>query len=169
MEVEGERTLRKAGATEAVEFSRAVDARFIGQGSETNLPIPSGDFTSLTPSDIRKRFDETYTHLYGRTYPESAIEFVNFRVRASLPMKLLDLPRLTKTSGKINEAIKGERKAFSGIARDFIPFTVYDRYKFFAGATFSGPAIIEERESTVIVGEEAKVSVDEYGFLWIEL
>jgi N-methylhydantoinase A len=161
--------LRKAGATEAVEFSRAVDARFIGQGSETNLPIPSGDFTSLTPADIRKRFDETYTHLYGRTYPESAIEFVNFRVRASLPMKLLDLPRLTRTSGKINEAIKGERKAFSGVARDFIPFTVYNRYKFFAGATFSGPAIIEERESTVIVGEEAKVSVDEYGFLWIEL
>lgn len=169
MEVEGERTLRKAGATEKVEFSRAVDARFIGQGSETNLPIPAHDFTTLTPAEIRRRFDETYTHLYGRTYPESAIEFVNFRVRASLPMKLLELPRLAKKSGHVKEAIKGERKAFSGIARDFIPFTVYDRYKFFPGASFSGPAIIEERESTVIVGEDAKVRVDEFGFLWIEL
>ena len=169
MEVEGERTLRKAGATETIEFSRAVDARFIGQGSETNLPIPEHDFTTLAPSEIRRRFDETYTHLYGRTYAESAIEFVNFRVRASLPMRLFELPRLPKKNGHIKEAIKGERKAFSGIAHDFIPFTVYDRYKFFSGAMFSGPAIIEERESTVIVGEDAKVRVDEFGFLWIDL
>jgi len=84
-------------------------------------------------------------------------------------MRLFELPRLPKKNGHIKEAIKGERNAFSGIAREFIPFTVYDRYKFFPGANFSGPAIIEERESTVIVGEDAKASVDEFGFLWIEL
>jgi len=32
-----------------------------------------------------------------------------------------------------------------------------------------GPAIIEERESTIIVGEDAKASVDESGFVWINL
>ena len=32
-----------------------------------------------------------------------------------------------------------------------------------------GPAIIEERESTIIVGEDASASVDEYGFVWINL
>jgi N-methylhydantoinase A len=146
-----------------------VDARFIGQGSETNLPIPEGDFTKLTPAEVRRRFDETYSHLYGRTYPESPVEFVNFRVRASLPVRLLELPRLQYTRGRIQDAIKGERRAFSGMARDFIPFTVYDRYKLSPGAEFSGPAIVEERESTVVVGEEAKVRVDEFGFLWIEM
>ncbi len=55
------------------------------------------------------------------------------------------------------------------LARDFIPFTVYNRYKLFPGAAFSGPAIVEERESTVIVGEDAEVKVDEFGFLWIDL
>ncbi len=169
MEAEGERTLRKAGAEEAIGFSRSVDARFIGQGSETNLPIPESDFTTLTPTDIRRRFDETYSHLYGRTYSESPVEFVNFRVRASLPVRLLKLARLQKKRGHIREAIKGERQAFSGLARDFIPFTVYDRYKLFPGATFSGPAIVEERESTVIVGEDAEVKVDEFGFLWITM
>jgi len=171
MEAEGERTLRKAGADDAVEFSRSVDARFIGQGSETNFPIPERDFTTLDPAEVRRRFDETYSRLYGRTYPESPVEFVNFRVRASLPMRLLELPRLPRRgkSGRIQDAIKGERRAFSGVARDFIPFTVYDRYKLFPGAAFSGPAIVEERESTVIVGEDAKVTVDEFGFLWIDL
>ncbi|MEK7327947.1 MAG: hypothetical protein AAB217_22100 [Chloroflexota bacterium] len=71
--------------------------------------------------------------------------------------------------GVVHDAIKGEWRAFSGLTRDCVPFTVYDRYRLFPGATFSGPAIVEERESTVIVGEDAKVSVDEFGFLWIEM
>jgi len=150
MEKEGERTLRKAGAEEAIGFSRSVD-------------------TKLDPAEVRRRFDETYSHLYGRTYLESPVEFVNFRVRASLPVRLLELPRLHSRGGHIQDSIKGERRAFSGLARNFIPFTVYDRYKLFPGATFSSPAIIEERESTVIVGEDAKVRVDEFGFLWIEM
>jgi hypothetical protein len=55
------------------------------------------------------------------------------------------------------------------MACDFIPFTVYDRYRLFPGAAFSGPAIVEERESTVIIGEDARAEVDEFGFLWIDL
>ncbi len=76
---------------------------------------------------------------------------------------------MEKKEGSLGDAKKGRRKAYSGIARDFIPFTVYDRYKLFPGAGFQGPAIVEERESTVIVGEDASVSVDEFGFLWIDL
>ena len=99
------------------------------------------------------------------------MEFINFRIRASLPERLLQLPKIDPADKGISldDAVKGQRQAYSGIIRDFIPYTVYDRYKLFPGARFQGPAIIEERESTVIVGEDASVSVDEYGFLWIEL
>ena len=169
MEAEGERTLRKAGGDDAIAFTRSVDARFVGQGSETNLLVPPTDFAALEPADIRRRFDQEYARLYGRTYPESPVEFVSFRVRASLPVRLLELPRLPNTWGRVEDAIKRERRAFSGLARDFIHFTVYDRYKLFPDAEFSGPAIVEERESTVIVGEESNARVDEFGFLWIEM
>ena len=37
------------------------------------------------------------------------------------------------------------------------------------GMSFVGPAIVEEKQSTAVVGEDASVSVDEYGFLWISL
>ena len=169
MEVEGERTLHQAGSTDEITFTRSVDARFIGQGSETNLPIDEHDFTQIDPNEIRRRFDQVYTRLYGRTYPESPIEFVNFRVRASLPVQLLQLPRLAVRADSVMDAIKGERLAFSGLTREFIPFLVYDRYKLSPGASFPGPAIVEERESTVIIGEEAAASIDEFGFLWIEM
>ena len=67
------------------------------------------------------------------------------------------------------DAIKGKRPAYSPLARDYIPHTVYDRYRLSPDAVFTGPAIIEERESTLIVGEGAKVRMDEYGFLWVDL
>lgn len=169
MEAECTRTLDKGGAAEEIRFERSVDVRFVGQGSETNIPIPEANFTQVKREAVRRRFDEIYKNLYGRTYPESAVEFINFRVRASLPERLLELPRVEKREVPLENALKGRRKAYSGIAKDFIPYTVYDRYKLFPGGRFLGPAIVEERESTVIIGEDASVSVDEFGFLWIDL
>jgi len=173
MEAEGAKTLQKSGEAEDIRFERSVDARFVGQGSETTVSISEKSFTDVNREDVRNRFDETYKRLYGRTYPDSPVEFINFRIRASLPERLLQLPKIKRNSAhsgtSLDDAIKGQRQAFSGLIKDFIPYTVYDRYKLFPDARFKGPAIIEERESTVIVGEDASVSVDEYGFLWVEL
>ena len=169
MEAEGARTLQKSGKTENIRFERSVDSRFVGQGSETNVPIAERDFTRVKNEEVRRRFDNIYKKLYGRTYPESPVEYINFKVRASLPERLLKLPKMDKKAGSVEDAVKGRRQAYSGIAKDFIPYTVYDRYKLFPDAEFDGPAIIEERESTVIVGEDASVSVDDFGFLWIDL
>lgn len=169
MEEEGARTLRQPGAGEDVTYERSVDVRFVGQGSETHVPVAEGDFTSVRREDIRRRFDEIYTKLYGRTYPDSPVEFINFKVRASLPVRLLKLPKMKKNAGSPDKAIKGRRRAYSEKAGDFVPFTVYDRYGLFPGAAFRGPAVIEERESTVIVSSDASVTVDHYGFLWIDL
>ena len=171
MELEGAKTLQKSGETEDIRLERSVDARFVGQGSETTVSIPEKRFIDVNREDVRNRFDETYKRLYGRTYPDSPVEFINFRIRASLPERLLQLPKIdpVHSGASLDDAIKGQRQAFSGLIKDFIPYTVYDRYKLFPDARFRGPAIIEERESTVIVGEDASVSVDEYGFLWIEL
>jgi len=169
METEGAGTLHKSGSGEKIIFNRSVDARFVGQGSETNIPISEKDFRVVKREDVRHRFDAIYEKLYGRTYPDSPVEFINFKVRASLPERLLKLPKVKKGPASPKKAVKGQRPAYSGISADFIPFTVYDRYRLNPGASFRGPAIIEERESTVVVGEDASVTVDEYGFLWIDL
>ncbi|KPK08480.1 MAG: hydantoinase [Betaproteobacteria bacterium SG8_39] len=170
LEAEGEATLRQAGAAGEIRFSRSVDARFIGQGSETTLPIAERDLRRLDAQTLRRRFDETYARLYGRTYPESPVEFVNFRVRASLPVQELELPqRETPKVARLADAKKGARSAYSARARDFVPHAVYDRYRLFPGAAFEGPAVVEERESTVILGEGARARIDARGFLWIDL
>ena len=143
--------------------------RFVGQGAETDLSIERKPFDQWDKHQIRGFFDDAYKKLYGRTYPETPIEFVTFKLRASLPSREFRIPPIRQTRAKLADCTKGQRSAFSLVSREYIPFTVYDRSKLFPGAVMPGPAIIEERESTIIVGEDARASVDEYGFVWINL
>jgi N-methylhydantoinase A len=55
---------------------------------------------------------------------------------------------------------KGERPAYFPETSGYVHCPVYDRYQLAAGMTLQGPAIIEERESTVVVGPGARVAVD---------
>jgi len=170
LEADAGKILKKEAADDVIRYERSLDMRFVGQGSEVNVPIQAEDFTRFKKEEVRRLFDNTYEKLYGRTYPESEVEFINFKVRASLPERLLQLPKLERKPGHtLTSAVKGQRLAYSPITRDFIPYTVYDRYKLSPGDTFQGPAIIEEKESTLIVGEDSFVSTDDYGFLWIDL
>ena len=169
LEAEAAKILKKEATEKEIKFERSLDMRFVGQGAETNVPISERDFTKIKKEEVRRRFDEVYVKLYGRTYPDSEVEFINFKVRASLPERLLQLPKLNKKKQSLDQAIKGKRPAYSPMARDFIPYTVYDRYKISPNTKFRGPAVIEEKESTVIVGEDALVSTDDFGFLWIDI
>ena len=43
--------------------------------------------------------------------------------------------------------------------REFRPTTVCDRYALLAGAAFAGPAIVEERESSLVIGPGGRFEV----------
>jgi N-methylhydantoinase A len=170
LEADAAKILKKDAADDRISFERSLDMRFVGQGSEVNIPLGAREITGLRREDVRRLFDDVYEKLYGRTYPDSEVEFINFKVRASLPERLLKLPRLGRKMGlSLNDAVKGQRLAYSPMAKDFIRYTVYDRYRLFPEARFPGPAIIEEKESTLIVGEDARISIDDFGFLWVDL
>jgi N-methylhydantoinase A len=161
--------LQQADRSRRLRFERTLMMRFVGQGAETDLPIERRPFQKWSKAAIRQCFDAVYQKLYGRTYPENAVEFVTFKVRASLPERPFRLPPLARRKGKMSECIKGRRPAFSVLKKKFVPFTVYDRLKLYPGARMPGPAIIEEKESTIVIGEDAKARVDEYGFVWIDI
>jgi N-methylhydantoinase A len=169
LEKEGAAILQEADKDQKILFERTLMMRFVGQGAETDLSIDNKPFDQWKKAEIRALFDAVYQKLYGRTYRETPVEFVTFKVRASLPERPFRIPSLKNTGKSIEDCLKGERQAFSLIERQYIPYQVFDRFKLFAGAVLKGPAIIEEKESTIIVGEDAKASIDEYGFVWITL
>ena len=56
---------------------------------------------------------------------------------------------------------KGSRPVFFAEAGRFVDTPVYDHYALAPGVTVQGPAIVEQRESTVVVGPNATASLDE--------
>ncbi len=169
LEAEGAAILQQSGQDEQITFERTLMMRFVGQGAETDLSIESKPFQQWERDQIRDLFDAAYQKLYGRTYPDTPVEFVTFKVRASLPQRDFRIPPLAPVEGRLQDCIKGDRPAFCLNRKDFIPYTVYDRAKLFPGASISGPAIIEEKESTIVIGAAADARVDQYGFVWIDL
>jgi len=169
LERESAKVLESSQKGEEILYTRTLLMRFVGQGAEIDLVIENKDFNGFSKDDIKVMFHEEYKRLYGRTSVDSPIEFVTFKVRASLPKKPFSISKLTTENRDIKNCIKGQRQAFSVIKRAYIPFTVYDRSKLFADARFEGPAIIEERESTIVIGEDGVARVDEFGFIWIDI
>ena len=169
LERESAKVLESSQKGEEILYTRTLLMRFVGQGAEIDLVIENKDFNGFSKDDIKVMFHEEYKRLYGRTSVDSPIEFVTFKVRASLPKKPFSISKLTTENTDIKNCIKGQRQAFSVIKRAYIPFTVYDRSKLFADARFEGPAIIEERESTIVIGEDGVARVDEFGFIWIDI
>ena len=71
-------------------------------------------------------------------------------------------------AGSADAARRGTREVlFEGAGA--LPCAVYDRYALAPGASFDGPALVEERESTCCVGPDAQVSVDAFLNLVVEL
>ena len=59
-------------------------------------------------------------------------------------------------------ALKKKRPVYFPEYKGFTECNVYDRYRMGPGTTLTGPAVIEERESTLVVGPGGKLRIDEY-------
>ncbi len=83
------------------------------------------------------------------------------------PDALPDL-RWTGTT-TLSDAHKGRRKAFDESSAEMVYWDVYDRYAIPFGSTITGPALVEERETTTVVPAGARVIVQDNGTLLITL
>ena len=162
----GEATLRDAGVPpDQIRFIRAADLRYAGQGSEVTCPIPSGDLPSDFVDAFRASFEDAYRRLYGRTCPGVPVEAVNWRLRATGPRPDVRSLSAPPSSGP---AVKGRRQVCFREEEGHVPCPVYDRYALSPGFEVRGPAVVEERESTVVLPPSWSGRVDDYGSLVAE-
>jgi N-methylhydantoinase A/oxoprolinase/acetone carboxylase beta subunit len=139
--------------------------RLYGQAHQIAVPIPNGPLSAERLAEIQAAFEQQYRQLYKRTTPGVAVEAISWRVVVSGPRPALSLRRAGAVGGA---TVKGERPAYFP-ETDFTTTPVYDCYALTPGARFAGPAIVEERESTAIIGPGAEVEVDAHSNLVITL
>jgi N-methylhydantoinase A len=170
MEREGLALLQEAGVpSDQITVTRLGEMRYAGQGHEISVTLPGGAFGPDSVPDLTRRFELRYEQLYERSAPNNPIEAVNWRVLVSGPQQSLPLEYLTPEADSDTERVKGSREIYLPEQGGFVEVPVYSRYALAPGDEFEGPAIIEERESTAVIGPEATVRVDELRNLRIRM
>ena len=172
MESRATEMLMAAGAApEEIVLERNVDVRYSGQGYEIEVPVTSLDLTAADSTggirEFTQRFEAAYTRQYGRTLPMDAIEAITWRVRASGRNVPLDL-KTQALSGDPTASARNNRRVYFGPQHGHLECPVYDRYALGAGAHGEGPALMEERETTVVVGPGGKWKIDAYHNLLVD-
>jgi len=168
LERHGRDFLEASGVPAAeVTVSRGADMQYVGQMHDIAVPLPAGKLAAGDEARLREAFHARYKELFERVVTRIPVEVLTWRVAATAPAPHLSLKwRADSASGP---AAKGTRMAFFPQAGRYLPTPVYQRYGLKPGDGFAGPAIVEERESTLVVGPGASLSVDEYGSLIVKL
>ncbi len=161
MEKQGIEYVTGAGVSASdVNITRSADMRYIRQGREVNVPIPNGKLYSDNTEIIKNTFYSVYKDYYSRYLTDIPIEVVNWRVLVYGPKPRIRLEK----SRNFNEgsALKKKRPVYFQEYKDFIECPVFDRYLMRPGTKLTGPAVIEERESTLLVGPGGRLLIDDY-------
>jgi N-methylhydantoinase A len=161
MEDAGRRVLRQTVAEDQITFRRFGDLCYRRQGYEIRVPLPGGVLGPHSQSTIRGAFEQAYGAIYGHVLPELEIDVVSWRVVAEGPRPALRAPTVETSTAAGESALKGHRAAYMPELEGFADVPVYDRYRLAPGDAFTGPAIVEERESTVVLGPAARARIDD--------
>lgn len=145
---------------EFITVERYADMRYLGQGHEINVKIPNGNLDSGSISEISKNFEKVYEQQYGRILKDMQLELVTWRVAISGPT--VDIQTKLNLSSSDKNIIKGYRDVWFEESQKKINCPVYDRYSLQKLFKANGPAIIEENESTFIIGPSASFRVDNF-------
>jgi N-methylhydantoinase A len=152
---------------EDVQVFRYADLRYVGQSYELEVSLPP-TLEAASISQAVADFYAVHQQVYGHSRPTHAVEFVNIRTVHSAPLPRPHLaPKVT--SGHLEEARKGSRSAYFDEYQAYQETPVYARDRLPVGAEFSGPAIVEQPDTTTVVYPGQRCQVDGAGNLIIQV
>jgi N-methylhydantoinase A len=139
-------------------FRFGADMRYFGQQNEVTTWFESDPRENHDAAWVRKVFESEYENLYSLRLPDVDVEVVSWRLVAIGPsVSRHSTPELAATPAKP----KTTRKA--RFHHNDVDTPVYERRELARGQSIKGPAIIEERETTIIILPGWRANVDATG------
>jgi N-methylhydantoinase A len=151
---------------------RCLDVRYLGQHHEVTIEIPHDcTIDEKHLETIAGRFHEAHERLYTYCTPENPLEIMNLRITAVGAVNKAGLEVRASVSSDTDpaEALKASRPVYFAEPGDYRQTPVYDRNRLQAGMKIRGPAVVEERFTTVIVHPGWRAEVDRYGNIVMEV
>ena len=150
--------LRRAGVAEPALVCR-LDMRYQGQGYEIEVTLPGdggGDDRRQAFARLGELFRARYAEIFSATFLDEPLEIVSFKVEAAGAGAALAY------RGLRSGARGGKRRSRDvWFADERLDCEVFDRYALEPGSTIEGPAVVEEAESTCVLGPGDRAAVDE--------
>jgi N-methylhydantoinase A len=160
METEARRLLVEAAVDpDQIEITSSADVRYAGQGFEVPVGVPPRFLAGRDAGALEAAFGDEYQARYSRRLDGLPAEVITWRLSAQGPRGEVDIAGLA-AAGEAETSLKGSRPAHFPEAGGFVDCAVYDRYSLRPGTRIEGPAIVEERESTAVIGPLAFALVD---------
>ncbi|MBI1276786.1 MAG: hydantoinase/oxoprolinase family protein [Anaerolineaceae bacterium] len=139
-------------------FRPTIDMRYQGQAYELSVSFQSGS------NDLVDAFHNLHEQTYGHALRERAVEVVNIRLQA---VGVVEKPQLIpeEMAGdlSLNQAHLGYKTTITGEQ-----MALYERDLLPIGASFDGPALAFQFDSTIYVAEGWRARVDGYRNLILE-
>jgi len=143
-------------------FNRAMDMRYKGQFHEVEVPVPEGTLNSKKMDKVVQEFHQKHEALYAyRDVVET--EIINLRLVASGRVVKPARKEQAFESADASQHLKGKRDVFFEESRGFVSTSIYDGDAMRYGNIVEGPAIIEQRVTTIVVPPGARLEVAKYG------
>jgi N-methylhydantoinase A len=164
---EGARLLAHAGvARDDVTLAVAVDMRHRGQGAPITVALGE-ELGAAGAREIEAAFEQAYSSLYGRRPPGVEAEVLPWRLRVWGPAPAAVA---TAPAARLPAATRGGRRAiWSPEYGGMVSAQVVHRSALAPEAIVRGPAVVQEAESTVVIGVGGIGCVHPCGALVVEV
>ena len=123
--------------------------RYSGQGWEIPVPLEFRQFDSADVDDIKSRFEEAYTTLFGRTIEGLSIEITNWSLIVATHVPEPVAVKCQNTGQAAS--VKRMRGFYDAARRSNVEAQEIERTVMQAGVMVEGPAVIIEQETSTIV------------------
>ena len=134
-----------------------LDIRYVGQEFTLSVPVDRALLETDDRTAIRRAFDVLYEHRYAHSSPGEPVEVVNIRVAAVGKRVPLSFPQVAPRGAATPAR---SRPVYLDDVTTPVTCPVYEREQLPAGATFAGPAIVQEHGTTTVMfaGDTCRVA-----------
>lgn len=153
-------------APDAMRFLRFADCRYRGQGYELRTPVSAGVIDASAIDHLRQAFHQEHVSAYGRDFPDKDIQLVNLRVVGIGTIPKLE-PLRIGTGGTVPD--DDSQTAIQTCLFD-TEGTVgahqtprFERSLLLAGNRLSGPAIVDQMDTTTVIPPGFAAEIDGFG------
>jgi len=144
----------------------ALDMRYVGQNFEITVLLEADDAALPAAPELLQRFFAAHERSYGFSSKDDPVEIVNYRLSAIAQLK--SLPSVAEAAAETSPATpRGSRPVYFDAERPVLA-AIYDRAGLRPGQSMTGPAVIDQFDSTTLLFPGDNLRVDAHLNLLIQ-